>query len=250
MQGQDESARLGAVLIGAQDLVDVVPAIGATSCTAATAARASRGDNVMPNYLLTAGGNIGSFPWSFTMKATAPGTEATVETAWASGIAAMYGSAGFAGDLSTATELTFTSTSTADAAWKQTTKTETTHAISGTGTGALPYQIAAIVTWRTNQATKYGHGRWYVAGFAPVALAAGGFMWSATATANLVTAVNAALTAWGTTFTPVVLHRKGTISGPGPLTTDPIIKGDVSDKAAVQRRRGDKATVTRSDLTF
>jgi hypothetical protein len=195
----------------------------------------------MPDYLLTAGGNIGSFPWSFTMKATAPGTEGTVETAWAAGFASM---------LSTATELTFTSTSTADAAWKQTTKTETTHAISGTGTGALPYQMAAIVTWRTNQATKYGHGRWYIAGLAPAALATAGFLWSTTATGDIVAAVNAALTAWGTTFTPVVLHRKGTISGPGPLTTDPIIKGDVSNKPAVQRRRGDKVTVTRTALTF
>lgn len=204
----------------------------------------------MADYLLTAGGNIGSFPWSFTMKATAPGTESAVETAWAAGIAAMYGTAGFASMLSTATELTFTSTSTADAAWKQTTKTETTHAISGTGTGALPYQTAAIVTWRTNQATKYGHGRWYIAGLAPAAMATAGFVLSTTATGDIVAAVNAAITAWGTTFQPVVLHRKGTISGPGPLTTDPIIKGDVSNKPAVQRRRGDKFTVVRTDLTF
>lgn len=204
----------------------------------------------MADYLLTAGGNIGAFPWSFGMKATAPGAEGAVETAWAAGIAAMFNSAGFKAIVSADTELTFTSTSTADAAWKQTTKTETTHAISGTGTGALPYQVSAIVTWRTNQATKYGHGRWYLPTFAPAALDATGFVFSAAAQGDIVTAVNAALTAWGTTFQPVVLHRKGTISGPGPLTTDPIIKGDVSNKPAVQRRRGDKYTVVRSDLTF
>lgn len=204
----------------------------------------------MADYLLTAGGNIGSFPWSFTFKATSPNTEAAVEAAWGGGIAAMYGSAGFKAMLSTATELTFTSTSTANAAWKQTTKTETTHALAGTGTGALPYQTSAIVTWRTAQATKYGHGRWYVAGLAPAAMDTTGFILSATATGDIVTAVNAAIAAWAGVFTPVILHRRGTISGPGPLTTDVVVGGDVSNKPAVQRRRGDKYTVIRSDLTF
>lgn len=202
----------------------------------------------MPNYLLTASGNIGSFPWSFTMKATSAGTESTVETAWAAGIAAMFGSAGFASQLASTTELTETSTSTADASWKQTTKTVTTHAVSGTGTGALPTQTAAIVTWRTANATKYGHGRWYVAGFAPAALAAGGQIFSTTCTGDIVTAVQAARTAWGSTFQPVLLHRKGTLSGPGPLTFDNIIHADVSNKPAVQRRRGDKYTVIRSSI--
>lgn len=204
----------------------------------------------MADYLLTAGGNIGSFPWSFTMKATGTATEAATEAAWGGGIAAMFGTAAFQGILSTSTELTFTSTSTANAAWKQTTKTETTHAISGTGTGALPYQVAAIVTWRTAQSTKYGHGRWYLPGFAPGALAAGGFVFSPTAQNDIVAAVNAATAAWGTVFQPVILHRKGTLSGPGPLTTDPIVNGDVSNKPAIQRRRGDKYTVIRAALAI
>jgi hypothetical protein len=202
------------------------------------------------DYLLTAGGNIGAFPWSFGMKATSTGTEAAVSTAWSNGIAAMFGSAGFNSMLSTQTELTFTSASTASAAWKQTTKTEVTHAVSGTGVGALPYQISAIVTWRTALATKYGRGRWYLPAMAPVSLAAGGFVFAPAATADIVTAVNAALAIFVGVFNPVVLHRKGTLSGPGPLTTDNIIGGDVSNKPAVQRRRGDKYTVIRSDLVF
>lgn len=203
----------------------------------------------MPNYLLTAGGNIGAFPWSITMKATGTATEAATETAWAAGLSALFSNAGFAALLSSATELTFTSTSTASAAWKQTTKTETTHALSGTGTGALPYQISAIVTWRTAQATKYGRGRWYLPAMAPSALATGGFVFSSAAQGSMVTALNAMTTAWGVTFQPVILHRHGTISGPGPLTTDPVTTADVSNKPAVQRRRGDKYTVIRASFT-
>lgn len=204
----------------------------------------------MADYLLQAGGNIGTFPWSFTMKATSSATESAVETAWGAGIAAMFNSAGYKALLSEDTELTYTSTSTADAAWKQTTKTETSHAISGTGDGALPYQVSAVVTWRTAQATKWGHGRWYTPAMAPASLDATGFIYSAAATAALVTAVNAAITTWGTTFAPCILHRKGTISGPGALTTTPITGGDVSNKPAIQRRRGDKYTVIRSALSF
>lgn len=204
----------------------------------------------MADYLLTAGGNIGSFAWSFGMKATSSGSESAVETAWGTGIAAMFNSTNFKSILGADTELTYTSTSTANSSWKQTTKTETSHAITGTGTGNLPYQLAAIVTWRTAQATKYGHGRWYLPSLAPAALDSAGYVFTSTAQGYIVAAVNAAITAWGSSFTPVILHRKGTISGPGPLTTDPITKGDVSNKPAVQRRRGDKFTVTRSDLTF
>lgn len=204
----------------------------------------------MTDFLHVASGNIGSFPWSFTMKSTGTGSESATEAAWAAGIAAMYGNAGFASQLSTTTELTLTSTSTADASWKQTTKTETTHAISGTGTGALPYQAAAIVTWRTASATKYGHGRWYVPGFAPASLDAAGYVFASGTTGDIVAAVNLAIAQWLGVFTPVILHRKGTLTGPGPLTTTNITGGDVSNKPAVQRRRGDKYTVIRSALTY
>jgi hypothetical protein len=64
-----------------------------------------------------------------------------------------------------------------------------------------------------------------------------------------VTAVNALFTAVGTTLTFVILHRKGTLTGPGPLTTDPITTGDVSNQFRIQRRRGDKFVPTRSAIT-
>lgn len=205
----------------------------------------------MPNYLHKAGGTLqGGFPWSIGMVSVSSSTESAAQTNWDAGIVAMFGSASFHAILPTGTILTYTSTSTASASFKQTTKTETTHSTAGTATVGLPFQAAEVVTWRTAQFTKWGRGRWYLPTVAVTALDTAGFVLSNTAVGDIVTAVNAGLAVWVGTLNFQVLHRKATLSGPGALTLTPIASGDVSNKLVIQRRRGDKYTPIRSALTF
>lgn len=205
----------------------------------------------MSNYLHWAGGLIAdAFPWSFRIYSTAAASESAAETAWHTGVAAMFSSAGFNGLLPSTVELTETYTSTMNAAWKQTTKTVTNATIAGTGSTALPYHTCEVVTLRSAQATRYGRGRIYLPCLSTAALAAGGYYLSSTAVGDIVTAVNALLSSTAGTLQFVLLHRKGTKSGPGALTTDNIVSGDVPDGFDVQRRRADKRVPARTSLTF
>lgn len=205
----------------------------------------------MADYMHEASGTVGSFAWKFTMKSTSTASEAAAETAWTTAIQAMFNTTSFNSLLGSNVALTETSTSTASADWHQTTKTLTTVSIAGAAADSLPYQIAAVVTLRSNLATKYGHGRWFLPPLAPAALDTAGLIWSAAATSAIVAAVNAAISAWGTTITPVILHRRAPLSGAvAAYSTTPITSGDVSNKPVIQKRRGDKFTVTRSALTF
>jgi len=205
----------------------------------------------MPNYLHTAGGTLeGGFPWSIRMVSISSSTESAAQTTWDSGFTALWNSAAYLALLPTGTTLTFTSTSTASAAFTQTTKTETTHNISGSAAAGLPFQVGTIITWRTAFATKWGRGRSYLPTIGVGALATTGFVLSATALTDIQNAVNAGLAVWVGTLNFQILHRKATLTGPGALTLTPITHGDVSNKLVIQRRRGDKFTPTRADLTF
>jgi hypothetical protein len=205
----------------------------------------------MPNYLHVATGvQDSAFAWSIRAISTSSATESAAQTAWDAGFVALWNTASFLALVSTTTTLTQTSTSTANASFKQTTKTVSTHNIAGTGTGSLPFQICPIVTLRTNQATKYGHGRWYLPALVPASLATGGYVLSSAAVTAIVTAVNAGFTAWAGSLTFQILHRKGTLHGPGPLTLDAVISGDVSNKPGIQRRRGDKFVPSRTAITL
>lgn len=205
----------------------------------------------MPNYIHLAGGTLeGGFPWSFSMISTSSSAEAAAQSSWDTGVAAMFNSASFHGLLPTGTILTFTSTSTASATFKQTTKTTNTHSIAGTATQGLPFQTAEVVTWRTARHTKDGHGRWYLPTIGIGALDTAGFVLSTTAVGDIVTAVNAGLTVWVGTLDFQVLHRKSTLSGSAANTLTPIVGGDVSNKLVIQRRRADKYVPARQTLTF
>lgn len=202
-------------------------------------------------YLHKAEGVLGGdFAWSFGAVSSSTATEAAAETAWAAGIAAMFNATAFNGFLPSDVTLTLTSTSTATALFKQTTKTETTHSIAGVATTSLPYQVGEIVTLRTNLATKYGHGRWFLPPLGTGALASGGFVLSSAATDAIVAAVNAAFAAWTGTLALQILHRKAPIGGGvAAMSTTPVSSGDVSNKFVIQKRRADKLTVTRTAIT-
>jgi hypothetical protein len=205
----------------------------------------------MPNYLHKAGGTLsGGFPWSIGMVSTSSSDEGAAHTAWDDGVVAMWGLTAFNDLVPTETILTYTSTSTASATFKQTTKTESTHNTPGTATQGLPFQVGEVVTWRTAQFTKWGRGRWYLPPMAVTSLATDGFVLSAAAVTAIVDAVNAGLADWVGTLNFQILHRKATLSGPGADTLTPIASGDVANKLVIQRRRADKYVPTRSDLTF
>lgn len=205
----------------------------------------------MPNYLHQAGGTLeGGFPWSITMVSTSSDSESAAQTVWDNGIVAMWGNAAFNALMPAGTVLTYTQTSTANASFKQTTKTTNTHSTPGTATAGLPFQVAEVVTWRSAQATKWGRGRWYLPPIGVTALATAGFVLSTTAVSDIVTAVNAGLTVWVGSLNFQILHRKNTLTGPLADTLTPIASGDVSNKLVIQRRRADKYVPTRSVLTF
>lgn len=205
----------------------------------------------MPNYLLVASGQIGSaFPWSIRMYASSSGSEAAVETTWSSGIAAMFNSTGFNGLLPNTVSVDQTYTSTMDANWHQTTKTSTSAALTGGATQSLPWHVCEVVTWRTALATRFGRGRWYLPCMATGALQTAGGKLSATAQTDIVTAVNALLSTTVGSIQFLILHRRGTKGGISPLSTSPIVAGDVPDGLDTQRRRADKYVPNRTSLTF
>lgn len=205
----------------------------------------------MPNYLHSAGGTLeGGFPWSITMTSTSTESESAAQTTWDDGVVAMWGNAAFNALMPIGTVLTYTETSTANASFKQTTKTTTTHNTPGTATVGLPFQVAEVVTWRTAQATKWGRGRWFLPTIGSAALATSGFVLSTTAQDDIVAAVNAGLAVWVASLNFQILHRKNTLTGPTANTLTPISGGDVSNKLVIQRRRADKYVPTRVALTF
>lgn len=205
----------------------------------------------MPNYLHKVNGTLsGGFPWSFGMVSTSSSNEAAAQSTWDSAIVAMFGVSGFLALVPSTVEVTQTSTSTADGAFRQTTITRNTHSIVGTGAAGLPYQVGEVVTWRTAQATKWGRGRWYLPPLTSASLAAGGFVLAAGTVTEIVAAVNAAIAVWVGSLNMQILHKKATLSGPAALTLTPIVGGDVSNKCVIQRRRADKLVPTRAALTY
>lgn len=193
-------------------------------------------------------------PWSFGMVTSGSVSEASAETTWGGAIAAMYGTAGWASYLSANFSLTETSTSTASAAFKQTTITRTTHAVSGTNNtaGVLPDHDAMVVTFRTGTATKSSHGRWYLPGFTSDALVINGTgIWLAAAVTEAKTVMGTFKASMATGgLSPVLLTRKATIGGLPANTTQIIAAADVSNKVAVQTRRGDKVFPARTSIVW
>lgn len=205
----------------------------------------------MANYLHVAGGVLnGAFPWSIRIYSTSGATESVAQTNWNSGISAMFNTAAFFALLPVGTNVTYTYTSTMDANWKQTTKTQTTLAITGAATQSLPWHVSEVITFRTAKATKYGRGRWYLPALSPASMATAGGILSATAAGDIQSAWNTGQGQWRGTLQFVLLHRRGTKSGLAPLSTDNIVSGDVPNGYDTQRRRADKFVPTRVALTF
>ncbi|MDE3076019.1 MAG: hypothetical protein KGJ86_11375 [Chloroflexota bacterium] len=206
----------------------------------------------MAFYLAQISGTLNSsFPWSVNAVLQASGSEAAVATAFDTAARLIFTNATLAPYIPTTVAITETSVSTASATFKQTTKTTHTSTTAGTGTSAaLPFHTAAIVTFRTASATKWGRGRWYLPCLGTNALAASGFDMLTAAQSALAGAMTAYFTSVGSSYTHVILHRRATAGGArAAFTTDTVIAGDVSNAFAVQRRRADKLSVSRTTFT-
>lgn len=206
----------------------------------------------MTDFLIAFGGTLGGgYPWSCNMAATSADSEASAATAWDAAVLAMWEDATLQAYFPTTTVLTYTSVSTASAAWKQTTKTETGHNIAGTSADeSLPPHVCEVVTWRTALATRYGRGRIYLPCMARNALASSDGVMLAAAQTALQGGFNALFSSLSGGITLQILHRKGGGSGArAPLSIDPVIACDVSNLFVTQRRRADKEAASRITVT-
>lgn len=202
----------------------------------------------MPNYLHVAQFLIdGSQPATFRAYSTSSSSESVVQTAWDAAVVALWTSASFLAFFPTTTSLVGTYSSTMTSNFHQQTKTSATHSTPGTSASAAqPNQVCFVVTLRTANASKAGHGRWYLPGPAVNAIATTGNVYSTAFGTAATTALNAFGTALGSTTALQVFHRNGTRSGLPALSLSPVLgTSDASLKPGIQRRRGDKIVPTR-----
>jgi len=198
----------------------------------------------MANYISKAFGLLeNSFEWSVGMKFTSALSEASAESAWHSSFKAMWDDLSFNALLPATLHFTGTSTSTADANWHQTTKTQTLEDLVGAGGQALPYECAMVFTWRTVLATKAGHGRWYFPSLTTAALATNGWHFSSGTITTAVAAAEVMTGGWAGSLTPVLRHA-------ATNTTTNITHGDIPDGVYSQRRRADKRVAARTTVTI
>lgn len=143
--------------------------------------------------------------------------------------------------LPVATTLTETACFTLNSSWKFTTGTTNDESLAGTsGVDSLPISTAAVITWRTAQRTKSGHGRSFLPASAinSVATAADtGKLLPAFQTAASTGAADFLSALTGAALTPLLLKRSG-------LTTTPITGANVGSLFRQQRRRQSKVSPT------
>ena len=204
----------------------------------------------MTNFLHKASGTLGSGAfWSFGLRSTGSVSEATAQGAWDGAINGFFADASVAALYPTGMELTSTTTSTASSTWRQTTKTPNTHTTAGTAVSQeLPDYCAMVITLRSANATKSGHGRMYLPAPVAAALAVGtGGHLSAASVATLTGALTTAFNTIGLGgLTPVIMTPKATLGGLPPYNTQAITERELVHTLGVQTRRGDKLVPART----
>ena len=190
--------------------------------------------------------------WSFGLLTSGSISEAAAETAWGGAIATFFSGTVGTSYYSTGTEYTQSSTSTASATFRQTTKTVTTHAVSGgSGDPMLPEFNAVVLSLYSASATRYGHGRWYLPSPSVGILASdtSGHI-DPTALTAFATACTLIFTTLSTAgLSPVLVTRRPTVTGAAQYSTRAIVRGSIPNQLEVQHRRGDKIIPTRAAVT-
>ena len=202
----------------------------------------------MTNFLHKASGTSpsGQF-WSFGLVTSGSISEAAAQSSWNTRVSAFFADTNVKALYKTTTILTLTSTSTASPTFKQTTVTSNTVSVAGTATTQeSPDQLSMTFTTISALRTRSGHGRLFLP--APVSAALTVNTGGQIAAANM-TNIAAAATTWFTGLVsdglqPQILTRKATLGGLAANSLRPVVSGKVSNTLHIQKRRGDKRTVT------
>lgn len=202
----------------------------------------------MTNFRCTVNGLIGgTLPWSNRLHVSGATAESTLATDFAASITALYTTAtnGLENFMSADVTVTNVLVCTLNATMHQTTGTEAAVTVTGTDANpSLPWNTAEIVTWRTAQRTKYGHGRWYLPPFAEDQIAA--HVIKSATTAKMKIVLDAFFTSLGSAgVVPFIYNERTRKDGTPPYTMTNVINYDISDKPAGQRRRVSKIVPTR-----
>jgi hypothetical protein len=194
----------------------------------------------------------GSLPWSTGLWLSGDIVEGTLATDFGDAVATLWDTAdnGLKNFMSADVVLTGTSVSTLNATMHQTTKTDVSADIAGIDDNAsLPWNIAEVVTLRSPQATKFGHGRMFLPPFAEDQVLAHVII--ADTLASMVTVFNAFFASLtGAGATPFIFNKRTRKDGTAPYTVTDLTYYDVSNKPAQQRRRVSKIVPGRSIGTF
>lgn len=196
----------------------------------------------MPNYHHVAKGQLNaSYNWTVGLYSTSTLAEAAAEAAWHAAFKAMWNNAGFKALFPATNHWLSSTTYTMDGNWKSTTSTTTNEDIPGTGTQALPYECALVITWRSALKTRRGVGRWYLPAPTTASLAVAGWTYLPASMTSFAAGATAMTASWAGQLTPVILHRS-------TKTTDNIVHGDMPDQVYVQRRRAHKRVPARTTV--
>ena len=202
----------------------------------------------MTNFRCEVFGLIGAeLPWSNRIHVSGSTAESTLATDFAASITALYTTAtnGLQNFMSADVTVTGIKVTTLNSTMHQTTGVTAGLSIAGTDANAsLPWSNAEVVTWRTAQLTKWGHGRWYLPPFAEDQIVAHVIKSATTAKMKLV--LDPFFTSFGSSgVVPFLYNERTRKDGTPPYTMTNIINYDISDKPAVQRRRVSKIVPTR-----
>jgi hypothetical protein len=194
----------------------------------------------------------GILPWSSGLHLSGAIVEGTLATDWDDAVQNLFDTTtnGLKNFMSADVTLTGTSVSTLNSVMRQTTKTVNADSIAGIDANAsLPWNIAEVITTRSAQYTKSGHGRMFMPPFAEDQIVAH-VIKSATIASMVIVfdAFFAALTGAGAT--PFIFNERTKKDGTPPYTVTDLTHYDVSNKPAQQRRRVSKLVPTRTTGTF
>lgn len=177
--------------------------------------------------------------WSSRMYVSGSVSEAAAAAAAHSAWDALWGQ--ITTYLPTTSTLTETAAFTLNSSWKFTTGTTNTETLAGTsGSDSMPISTCAVITWRTAQRTKSGHGRCFLPASATNSIATAadtGKLLPAFQTAASTGAADFLSAITGAALSPLLLKRSG-------LTTTPITSANVGSLFRQQRRRQSKVTPT------
>ena len=207
----------------------------------------------MSTYRCKVFGTLGGIlPWSTAIHVSGATAEGTLSTDFTNAITALWTTAtnGLENFMSADVEVTGTEVVTLNATMHQTTGTLATLAISGTDANAsLPWNIAEIVTLRSPQRTKWGHGRMFLPPFAEDQVASHVII-AATMTkmALVFNTFFASLATAG--VQPFIYNARPRKDGTPAFTITNLTFYDLSNKPAQQRRRVSKLVPARTIGTF